>query len=212
MATLESDDPQYRRKKTVWLMAGGAASLLIPLAGAMYLHWSQNAGASGPSGRSDVFERREGEDRKIVPTQTAVVLSPPGLMAPSSAAGTTDKTAASSLDFIKSNADLQARIADPKAAAAAPAVSTAPAAPAAAAVAAAKKGDKKGKKAFAMPKLQPSRGFTNFGSTGSKGAASTGAQPGTAGGQSAQDMMKNLPPGAVNDPRVQAYLKSQQGQ
>jgi len=186
------------------------------LAGAVYLHWSQNAGASGPSGRSDVFERREGEERKIIPTQTAVVLSPPGLMAPSRGAGAAvaaDKTEASSLDFIKSNADMQARIADPKAAApAAPAVSTTPAAPAAVAAAPGKKGSKQGKKAFTMPKLQPSRGFTNFGTTGAKGPGAAGVQAGTGGGQNPQDILKNLPPGSENDPRVQAYLKSQQPQ
>ncbi len=36
MATPEQE-PRERKKKTVWLMAGGAASLLIPLAGAVYL-------------------------------------------------------------------------------------------------------------------------------------------------------------------------------
>ena len=50
--------------------------LLIPLAGAFYLHWSQNAGPAGPSGRSDVFERREGTDRKITPSQTAIAPPP----------------------------------------------------------------------------------------------------------------------------------------
>src|SRR5471030_3205350 len=117
MANPESEDPE-RKKKTVWLMAGGAASLLIPLAGAVYLHWSQNAGAGGPSGRSDVFERRDGEDRKITPTQTAVVTSPSGLTAPSSPgiAGAAAKPQGSSLDFIQNNAELQARVADSKAA------------------------------------------------------------------------------------------------
>ena len=209
MATPDQEAPHERQKKTFWLMAGGAISLLVPLAGAIYLHMSQNAGAPGPSGRSDVFERREGEEHKIVPTQTAVVSSPSALLKPTGAvAGAADKPAGSSLDFIKSNADVQARIADSKAAGSGPAASTASvaAAPAAAAAApAAPAKTKPGKKPFVMPKLQPSRGFTNFGSTGSKGAANTG-------GQNPQDFLKNLPPGSQNDPQVQAYLKSHQGQ
>ena len=199
----DQEAPQNRRKKSIWLMAAGAVSLLIPLAGVIYLHLSQNAGAAGPSGRNDVFERRDGEDRNIIPTQTAVVTPPPA--APG--AGAAGKGGGSSLDFIKSSADLQARVTAPKAAAAGsvPAASTAPAAPPAVAAVAAKTGVKPGKKPFVMPKLKPSRGFTNFGSTGQKGGAAAGGQGTTA------DFMKNLPPGAANDPQVQQYLKSQQG-
>ena len=210
MAIPEQEPPE-RKKKTVWLLVAGAASLLIPLAGAVYLHWSQNAGAAGPSGRNDVFERRDGEDHKIVPTQTAVVNSPSALMSPtpSGISGVAGKPAGSSLDFIKGNTELQARINDSKVAAgpAAPAAATAPAAPAAvdpapAPVAAAKTG-KPGKKPFTMPKLQTSRGFTTMGSTGSKGGAA-GAQAGTAAA---------APPVDMSDPRVQAYLKAHpQGQ
>lgn len=212
MAILEPDVPPERKKKTIWLLAAGAASLLIPLAGAVYLHWSQNAGAAGPSGRSDVFERREGEDRKIMPTVSAVVTTPSALTPPARSgliAGPADKPAGSSLDFIKSNADMQARVADPKSTpAAAPAASTAPVAPVAAAPPpAAKKKSKPGKKEFSMPKLQPTRGFTNFGSRGSKNSK-TSAQAGAAGTAD----LSGLPPGVENDPRVQAYLKAHQGQ
>ena len=209
MATPEQEAPQERQKKTVWLLAGGAISLLVPLAGAIYLHVSQNAGAAGPSSHVDVFERREGEEHKITPTQTAVVSSPATLMKPTGAilgAAADNRPVGSSLDFIKSNVDVQARVAEQKTAAAAPAASTAPAADAPVAAAAAK--TKPGKKPFAMPKLQPTRGFSSFGSTGSKGAAKAGAQT----GQNAQDFLKNLPPGSQNDPQVQAYLKAHQGQ
>ena len=210
-----SDAPPERKKKTIWLLAAGTASLLIPLAGAVYLHWSQNVGAAGPTGRSDVFERREGEDRKILPTQSAVVTSASALTTPPpsgpTVSGAAGKPAGSSLDFITSNADMQARLNDPKPAAAPPAASTAPAAPEEppAAVPAATKKAKAGKKEFTMPKLQPSRGFTNFGSTGNKGGSKSSAQ---SGGGNSQDMLKNLPPGAENDPNVQAYLKAHQGQ
>ena len=209
-----SDVPPERKKKTVWLLAAGTASLLIPLAGAVYLHWSQNAGAAGPTGRSDVFERRDGEDKKILPTQTAVVMSASALTTPPPSgliAGAAAKPPESSLDFIQSNSDMKSRINDQKAAAAPPAASTAAAAPEAppAPAPAAKTKVKAGKKDFAMPKLQPSRGFTNFGSTGSKGGAKSGTQ---SGGGNSQDMLKNLPAGAASDPNVQAYLKAHQGQ
>ncbi|HEX4046664.1 MAG TPA: hypothetical protein VH309_02460, partial [Elusimicrobiota bacterium] len=129
MATPDQEAPEDRKKKTVWLLAGGAVSLLIPLAGAIYLHVRQNAGSSGPTGRSDIFERREGGDAKIVPTQSAVVTSPSALTAPppSGMMGAVDKPPVSSLDFIKANPDLEARLADSKAAARAgpPAPSTA---------------------------------------------------------------------------------------
>jgi hypothetical protein len=214
MATPEMEPPE-RRKKTVLLLAGGAASLLIPLAGAIYLHWSQNAGASGPTGRSDVFERRDGEDRKIVPTQSAAVTSASGLTAPPPSgmiAGSVEKPAGSSLDFIKSNSEMQAKIAESKAAV--PAVSSAPAAAAAPEPVAAppkKASGKPGKREFTMPKLQVTRGFSSFGSSGKNGAK-VGAPAGNAGGQNPQDMLKNLPPGAEKDPRVREYLKNHQGQ
>lgn len=214
MAMLEPDVPPERKKKTIWLLAAGMASLLIPLAGALYLHWSQNAGSSGPTGRSDVFERREGDDRKVVPTQSAVVIAPSALtpVPASLVSGVAQKPQGSSLDFIKTNADMEARIAGPKPApAAAPAASTAPAAPAVAAVPApaAKPKAKRGRKEFSMPKLQPTRGFTNF---TSPGRSSPGAQAGSSGGQDSQSVLNSLPAGAENDPRVQAYLKAHQGQ
>ncbi len=224
MAALEPAAPEGRRKRTIWLLAGGAASLLIPLAGAIYLHLSENAGAPGPSGRSDLFERREDADQKITPTQTVV---PPSALLPppprSGVAGAAEKPSASSLDFIKGSDELKARIADSKAAAAAPAAPPAPPAPVAAVAestptAKPVKPVKPGKKAFTMPKLQPSRGFTNFGSgSGAKSGApgapgAAGAAAGAAGGQNSQDILKSLPPGAENDPRVQAYLKAHQNQ
>lgn len=205
---IDPDAPPERKKKTIWLLAGGAASLLIPLAGAIYLHWSQNSAPTGPTGRSDVFERREGDDKKILPTQAAVITAPPALtpVAGGGIAGAAQKPAESSLDFISGGSELKARMAETKAAPQAPpapAASTAPAAPAVAEAAPstpAKKA-KKGKKEFTMPKLQPTRGFTNFSSASKKSSGSQASTPD----------LGNLPPGAADDPRVQAYLKAQQG-
>ncbi len=214
MEILEQEARQERRKKTLWLMAAGAAALLVPLAGltaAVYLHWSRNTGAAGPRVRGDVFERREGNDRKITPTQTVSMTSRSALTTPppsGAIVGVMAKQTASSLDFIKSNAEIQALIANSKATI--PAASTAPISRAAAPpqVAKGRNGGKTGKKAFTMPKLQHSRGFTKMGASG----ANAGAQLGNADGQNIQDLLKNLPPGAENDPRIQQYLKSRQAQ
>jgi hypothetical protein len=203
------EEPPERKKRTKWLLAGGAVSLLIPLAGAIYLHVRENSGAPGPSGRSDLFERRDGADLKITPTQTAVV--PPSALTappPSGIFAAGSRAGSSSLDFIKTNDDLKSRIADSKApgagapAVTAPAASTAPPVAAAPPAAVAAKKTPKGPKPFNMPKLQPTRGFSsNFGSS----KAPQGAAP---GGQGQQDMLKNLPAGAQNNPAVQQYLQN----
>ncbi|MFI5363604.1 MAG: hypothetical protein ACHQ49_16685 [Elusimicrobiota bacterium] len=204
MATAEQEAPEDRRKKTLWLLAAGAASLLIPLAGALYIHWRDNPAGGSPTARADVFERREGEERKITPSQTAVVLAPPAQSRPAPAAAA---AGGSSLDFIKGGADMQGKAAEPKAAAA-PAPAPAAAAPPAVA-APAKAAAATAKKPFNAPRLQPTRGFTHLGST--PGAANGGAAPGTSGGQNTQGLLNNLPPGSENNPQIQAYLKSQQG-
>lgn len=201
-----------RKNKTFWLLAGGAASLILPLLGVVYLRMTDTGSAASPTGRNDLFERRDNGQMKISPSQAAVPPSAMAVPAPSplpSARGGAQKPAESSLDFIKANTEMQGRVAEaPKAAtatvAAAPSAASAvanaaePAAPARKAAAA-----KPVKKPFAMPKLQPSRGFSTMG--GNKGASAPAAAPG--GGQ--DDMLKNLPPGAANDPRVQQYLQNQ---
>ncbi|MFI5345098.1 MAG: hypothetical protein ACHQ51_01875 [Elusimicrobiota bacterium] len=219
MTSLEPDiTEQARKKRTIWLMAGGAASLLLPLLGVFYMHWSSLSGGQGPSGRNDVFERRDGGDKRITPSQTAV--PGPGLMSPQAAlppVGRTESSGGSSLDFIKPGQEMAGKTPDPSKAAPAPAApaAVAPAAPAAPAeppAAAAKTKAKKGKKEFSMPKLQPSRGFTNFGS--GKGGSTKGGAAAPQGGNSgggAQDMLNNLPPDAANNPQLQQYLKQQQG-
>lgn len=195
---MDGSDDQVRERatRTRWLLAGGAASLLLPLLGVVYLHFSGEGGAAAPSGRADLFERREGAERKIVPSQ-AVIPAPSLVMPPPQAApgASQARAAGSSLDFIRPSSELAAKTAEtPKAEATpAPAVSTTPAP-----TAAKTKSAKNAKKPFTMPKLQPSRGFTGMGGPG-KDAQS---------GQNPQDLMKNLPPGAADDPRVQEYLKS----
>ena len=197
--------PEDRRKRTIWLLSGGAASLLLPLAGLAYIHWTDTRPVPGPGGAADVFEHHEGQG-PLTPSQiTPNVVSLP-------AKGASPKPV-SSLDFIKSDPEFAARTAAAppsgvQAAAQAPAENAASAstATATAATAPAKKGAA-AKKNFAMPKLQPGRGFTSF---GSGGGAQNGAA-GAAGGQNTQQMLQNLPPGAANDPQVQKYLQSQQG-
>ncbi|NNN06210.1 MAG: hypothetical protein HKL90_09955 [Elusimicrobia bacterium] len=202
------DDPSQsaaleRQKKTRLLIIGGAASLVLPLLGAAYLYWADSKPAHGLSGRSDVFERRE-DGGPVVPSRTvlAVPNAPP-------AGGTAGAKPPSSLDFIKADPDFQTRPAS--AAAAAPAAkAAATAAPATAKSVATPQKSAAAKKAFVMPKLQPTRGFSN--NFGSSGAAAAGTAPaGNGNGQDVQQILQNLPPGAANNPDVQKYLQNQQG-
>jgi hypothetical protein len=204
MSTPEHDAQESeRRKKTMWLLIGGAASLLLPLLGALYMRWAENAAPASAGNRSDVFQRRDQDDSKVVPTRT-VVVPPMAAPPPSAPALGSAPPAESSLDFIKPAEELEAKPAPAKAAAAAPAAKTAAAPPPSPV---AKTRAKSVRKAFTMPKLQPTRGFTKFGSSGSSAQGQ-----GSSGGQSAQDMLKNLPPGAANNPEIQKYLQQQQGQ
>jgi pyruvate/2-oxoglutarate dehydrogenase complex dihydrolipoamide acyltransferase (E2) component len=180
------------------------------LAGIAYLHWSDSHGPAGPGDHSDVFERREGTAGPLKPSQTVV----PNVM---SASGANAGKAPSSLDFIRAGDDFRAATAPPPAAStAAAAAAPAAAAPAAAPSPSAKKpaaSAAASKKNFTMPKLQPTRGFTNFGAgtaLPAPGAAAPAAASG--GGQNMQQMLQNLPPGAQNNPDLQKYLQSQQGQ
>ncbi|MDE2511686.1 MAG: hypothetical protein KGL74_11245, partial [Elusimicrobia bacterium] len=121
MTSLDPEAQELARKKrTIWLLAGGAASLLLPLLGVIYLHWSSMSGGQGPTGRSDVFERREGGDRRITPSQTAVPSAGYAVPPPSSlpTGGKTEQTAESSLDFVKPGQEMAGK---PAAAAAQPA-------------------------------------------------------------------------------------------
>jgi hypothetical protein len=209
MSTTELDPQQERRKKTTWLLAVGGASLLLPLAGIAYVHWSEANAPTGPGEHSDVFERRDGLG-PLKPSQTVV----PNAM---SATANPGGAGASSLDFIRAGADYRAAVAAPVSTAAAVAAVAAAPAPAAApspAPAATKKPAANGKKAFVMPKLQPTRGFSNFGkgtTLPTPGAANPAPAAG-GGDQATQQMLQNLPPGAQNNPDIQKYLQSQQGQ
>ena len=220
MATPEEEALAVRSKRTTWLMAGGAASLLLPLLGVVYIRMSE-AKTARPPDSSVTFDRRESGDAKVNVSQTVTIMTPAGQANPNSsslptAGGPTMTPAAggSSLDFVTRGAN-NTYFQD-KQAAAAPAAST-PTAPAPVAApepapepkAIAKKG---GKKVFSMPKLQGTKGFSSFKGaspkpTGAKGMTGV-ADPQAGGGGDMADMLKGVPGGA-NNPEVQKYLKSQ---
>lgn len=209
MADLDPEDvEQARKKRTVWLMAGGAVSLLLPLLGVVYLHWSASSGAGGPSGRNDVFERRDVTEKRLTPSQTAVPSPLGAATSPLPTQAMTGAGGGSSLDFVKSNQDLAGRqpAPAPAAPAAAPPPLPAPEPAPQAASAKSKTPAKKAKKDFAMPKLQAARGFTKMGGNAGGRAA---APPQGGGGQDIQGMMQNLPPDAANNPQLQQYMKGQ---
>ncbi len=222
MATPEEEVLAARKKRTILLLAGGAASLVLPLLGVVYIKMSE-AKTARPPDSSVMFDRRENGEAKVNVSQTVTIINPsgPAGSAASSlpvAGGQTVTTApgGSSLDFVKGGAN-NTYYQDKAAAAAPPAASTRTAVtpvvvpePEPEPKTVAKKG---GKKAFSMPKLQGTKGFSSFkgaspkptGGTGMTGVADP--QAGKDGGDMAE-MLKSVPGGA-NNPEVQKYLKSQ---
>lgn len=221
MPTPEPDALDARKKRTTLLLVGGAVSLVLPLLGVVYLRMSENKTARPPDS-SVMFDRRETGDSKVNVSQTVAIVNPaaqapaPGASSLPIAGGQTVTTApgASSLDFVKGGANNTYFQEKPTAAPAASTPTAAAPAPAPApeeapAKAVAKKG---GKKAFSMPKLQGTKGFSSFkGSspkpTGGKGMTGV-ADPQSGNGGDMSELLKNVPGGA-NNPEVQKYLKSQ---
>lgn len=215
MATPEQDIQQGRDKRTKVLLAGGAVSLILPLLGVVYIRMNEAKTARAPDS-SVTFERREAGEAKVNVSQTVTIMNPvasspaPGMSSLPIPGGATEAPGGgSSLDFVKGGAF--------------PEKSTAPAAAAPAAAAAApipqiESGPiakppvvpKGGKKAFSMPKLQGTKGFSSFkGSPKPTGKGLTGAaeKAGAEDGDMAE-MLKKIPGGASN-PEYQKYLKSQ---
>jgi hypothetical protein len=221
MATPEQEVQEVRNKRTILLLAGGAFSLVLPLLGIVYLRMSESKTARAPDS-SVMFDRRGNGDAKVNVSQTVSIVNPaaatppPGASSLPIAGGQTVTTApgGSSLDFVKGGANNTYYQDKPAAAPAAstPTVAAAAAAPEAAPApkTVAKKG---GKKAFNMPKLQGTKGFSTFkGSspkpTGGKGMTGVADPQAGKGGGDMADMLKGVPGGA-NNPEVQKYLKSQ---
>lgn len=223
MPTPEQEVLDARRKRTVWLLAGGAASLILPLLGVLYMRMNE-AKTARPPDTSVTFERREKGEEKVNVSQTVTIVAPPAAGNPAQsslpvAGGMTMAPApgGSSLDFVKGGANntyYQDKAAAPPPAA--PPAAAAPAAPPPPVAEPAPKtvAQKGGKKAFNMPKLQGTKTFTNFkGASPKPTGAPTGMtgvadpQAGKGGGDMA-DMLKGVP-GGVDNPEVQKYLKSQ---
>ena len=190
--------PEERKKLTAWLISGAVASLLLPLLVIVYLRITESRVVPGPSGRNDLFERREGSEVKLTPTQTAVIPRNQAVSPPPFADARPAAPGGSSLDFIKTNDELRVRANPPKAASV-PVAAQAPVAASEPTTTAKSKSKTSAKKDFAVPKLQSSKWSNSF--KGGKGRQTTG------GGQDMSEMLKNLPPGAENDPRIQEYLK-----
>lgn len=220
MGSPEQEVLDARKKRTILLLAGGAASLVLPLLGVVYIRLSE-AKTARPPDSSVMFDRRENGDAKVNVSQTVTIMPPaspggPGTSSLPIAGGPTVTMTGSSLDFVKGGASPGAGYYGEKQAA--PAASTQPAAPSGPIAAApepeaepktvAKKG---GKKAFNIPKLQGTKGFSSFKGKSPKptgGAGLTGVADPQAGGGDMEDLLKNVPGGADN-PEVQKYLKSQ---
>lgn len=225
MSSPEQEALDVRRKRTIWLMAGGAASLILPLLGVLYMRMSE-AKTARPPDSSVMFDRREKGEEKVNISQTVTIVAPAAQAGPSSlpvAGGMTAVPApggGSSLDFVKGGASNtyfqdkdKAAAPAAEAAAAAPPPPSGPSGPIEPApkTVVAQKG---GKKAFNMPKLQGTKQFSNFKGASPKPTGAPGGMTGVAdpqagkGGDDMAELLKNVPGGASN-PEVQKYLKSQ---
>lgn len=214
MATPEQEVQQGRDKRTKVLLAGGAVSLILPLLGVVYIRMNEAKTARAPDS-SVTFERREAGEEKVNVSQTVTIMSPAAGPGPSSlpvAGGMTATPApggGSSLDFVKGGAfpdkNAPPAASTPTVAASKP-VPEVESGPIAKPVA-----QKGGKKAFSMPKLQGTKGFSSFkgGSPKPTGKGMTGAaEKAGADDGDMSEMLKKIPGGASN-PEYQKYLKSQ---
>lgn len=216
MDTPEQEVQEGRKKRTVLLLAGGAASLLLPLIGVVYIKMGESKAARAPNA-AVMFDRREGGEAKVNISQTVTINPAVAVPAGQSSlpvagqAGMTPAPGNSSLDMVKgSNSYYQDKPAE------APKASTPtapPAAPAAAPEPAPKTAAKKGgAKPFTMPKLHGTKSLnSNFtqkspkptGGTGMTGVADP--QAGKSGGDM-NDMLKNIP-GGIDNPEVQKLMQ-----
>lgn len=180
MSDSDQEALESRNKRTVWLLAGAGASLLLPLLGLFYIRASESQSAHPPSG-AVMFDRREPGESKV----SAYIAAPP-LVKPTRAAAPVKENSSlrfikGSGDYFKDNAAETPKTSEPEISSPEPASAKAPA--------------KGSKKSFNMPKLQGVKTFNSFKKGSSQPAANEA------------DILKNLPPGAENNPEVLKYLK-----
>ena len=187
MSSADQEALESRNKRTVWLLAGASTSLLLPLLGLFYIRASESRSVHPPS-NTVMFDRREAGESKIGVNQPIPAAIPPAKPAPAAARVKEN----SSLSFVKGSGEyFKDNTAEtPKTAALEMSAESPAPAPS--------KASAKAKKSFNKPKLQGVKSFNTF----KKGAAKP------PGGQNSQeDILKNLPPGAENNPEVLKYLK-----
>lgn len=212
MSTPSAEELAARKKRTMLLLAGGAVSLVLPLAGVAYLRISESRQAHAPTANV-VFDRREANEAKINVSQTVAINNATSAAGPGSPAA----PAGGSLGFVKGSNEYYTEKKEapapstPTVAAAAPAPEPEPAP--AAKTAKPKKGSKK---EFFMPHLQGTKSmagssFSRAGGspkpTGGSGMAGV-ADPKSGKGGDMADLLKNVPGGADN-PEVKKLLQNQ---
>lgn len=142
MSTPEQEALEARRKHTIWLLAGAAACLILPLIGVVYIRLSESRNVRGPN-PSVMFDRREAGEIKI----KVAPIGAPGAKVP------VPVKVDSSLSYIKGNGDYpQDKTAKAPKASPPPAATAAPAPSL----------PKNAKKPFIMPKLQGVKTLNTF--------------------------------------------------
>jgi hypothetical protein len=211
------EEEAARKKKTLLLLVGGAFSLILPLAGVLYLRWKENKAVPKQTDAA-VFQQREGAERRITvaaaPAMSAAALAQPASLPPHTAGSgglpmppVEGKSAGGgSLGFIKPTGDYYAEKKEepkPEPKKEEPSAAPAPAEEVKKAPAKTAK-TKPGKKPFVMPRLQTGKGFTTMKRPGQQQAPEEAA----GGGDEEVDMQEMLKkiPGGANNPDVQKYL------
>ena len=77
MATPEEEVLAARKKRTILLLAGGTASLVLPLLGIVYIKLSE-AKTARPPDSTVMFDRRENGEAKVNVSQTVTIINPSG--------------------------------------------------------------------------------------------------------------------------------------
>ena len=75
MGTPEQDIQAVRKKRTILLLVGGAASLALPLLSVLYVKMNE-AKTARPPDSAVMFDRREGGEAKVNVSQTVTLMNP----------------------------------------------------------------------------------------------------------------------------------------
>lgn len=198
-----------RKRRTLYLMIGGAASLILPLLGALYIRMSDTQ-VKGPGGSGGAIFARRGVDGspqlKVVPVLSAAPAAGSSAPSPAPIRQAAESQAGGSLGFIRGGSDYSDNKAAPPApAAAAPQKTEAAPAPAApeqkeTQIPQPKTTAKAAARPVNAPKLKPTKGFNTWGKPGSGAKKNQNGEEQSGAAPDMGEMMKKMGGGAGGAP------------